>query len=167
MQVCRMQTWVAALLLGAAVAPAQAADWSGHVAAGYVTSIGGESSAVYSLGAEWPWAGRRWFDGELSIDATLMSIEGRPDTGRDLHRDVQALAVGLRWRRNGWLLGFSPALATARTDAISGTLQFLTTAGHEWRRVGLYLQHLSNASTNGDNIGETMLLVEWRFGGAD
>ena len=158
--------WTYALALSLALMSIDAvAQWRPHVAIGGATSIEGKWAATLSAGAERPLPGREWFGGKLSFDITALAFSGRDGVVEsDLENSVQALTAGLRWRRNGWLLGFSPGLATARTDAISGMLQFLTTAGYQWRHAAVYLQHLSNGSSNGRNIGETMIMFEWQFG---
>jgi hypothetical protein len=152
------------LMLAAAPVNCQSlgSGWRGHVAAGATYPVGDRWSGAATIGAERGW--RPFVGGLLTLDVSAIGIRGRQGTRPQLSNDTQALAVGMRWRRAGWILGFSPALATARTDTISGTLQFLTTAGYQWQCCALLLQHMSNAGIRGRNIGETMLVVEWGFG---
>jgi hypothetical protein len=161
----RLRRWprpvIAALLFLSA--PLAAADWNLHVAAGAAAPIDGRYAGAVSLGIERDW--REFRDGRLSFDASLIAVGARSRAAAVLDRDVQALAVGLRWRHGRWVLGFAPALATARTDAVSGALQFVSTLGWQWPCCALLLQHVSNAGTNGRNIGENLLLLEARFGG--
>jgi hypothetical protein len=159
---CRRRFAVAALLLAVA-APAAASDWRFHAGAGVAAPLEGRHAAVGSLGVERDW--RDFSRGRLAVDATVFGVGARAHDAVGLDRDVQTLAVGLRWRHGGWLLGFAPALATARTEAVSGSLQFVSTLGWQWSCCALLLQHISNAGTNGRNLGETMLMLEAHFGG--
>jgi hypothetical protein len=162
-QALSLHRWCIAMPMLLAAAPGQAADWHFHLSAGIAETVDGSgSAAAFSVGIERDWQPFR--GGRLSWDGSLFAIAGRRGT-TGLDREVQALSVGLRWRSGGLLLGLSPALATARTDAVSGTLQFVTTLGWQWQCCALMLQHISNAGLNGRNMGENMLMLESRFGG--
>lgn len=168
----RSGCWSAALValaLPAAAAAEASLDrhWNLRVGVGAAAPIEHDWSGVATLAVERYW--RRFHGGRLSFDATLFALQGRRGGGdHDLVGDVQTLAFGVRWRHHDWLLGFAPAVASTRTDAISGSLKFVSTAG--WQALpccALLLQHISNGSTHGRNFGETMLLLEARFDVAD
>jgi hypothetical protein len=64
----------------------------------------------------------------------------------------------LAWRR--WSVSGGVAWVSVDNDVLSGHGQFLTGAAYDIGRLRLGLRHLSNASTNGRNRGETLLLLE-------
>lgn len=68
------------------------------------------------------------------------------------------LSRRLTWRR--WSVSGGVAWASVDNDVLSGHGQFLTGVAYDIGRVRLGLRHLSNASTNGRNRGETLLMLE-------
>lgn len=69
-----------------------------------------------------------------------------------------ALSRQLTWRR--WSASGGVAWVSVDNDVLSGHAQFLTGVAYDIGRARLGLRHLSNASTNGRNRGETWLLLE-------
>lgn len=67
----------------------------------------------------------------------------------------------LSWRR--WSVSGGVAWVSVDNDVLSGHGQFLTGVAYDVGRMRLGLRHLSNASTNGRNRGETLLLLEVAF----
>jgi hypothetical protein len=119
-------------------------------------------TGTLTLGLERDW--RPFHGGRLSWDAMLVAIDARDGEGPGLDRDVQLAGAGLRWRRSGFINGFAVALATPRTDAISGPVQFVTTIGYGRNGWAVLLKHISNAGFKGRNHGETILELEWAPG---
>lgn len=102
----------------------------------------------------------------LRADAGVVYVDGRGDVvGRDLSDGVVVGHVGLRYERtdNGLTLGAGVGGQAGETDALSGDVQFITTGGWRWERFSLLVRHISNASLNSPNDGETMLVAGWRF----
>jgi hypothetical protein len=121
-------------------------------------------ATTISVGLERDW--RPFHGGRLSWDGMLMAFDRREGEGgaAELDRSVQMVAAGLRWRRGGFINGFAVGLATPRTAAISGPLQFVTTLGYGLTHWAVLVQHVSNAGFTGRNHGETMLMLEWTPG---
>lgn len=67
-------------------------------------------------------------------------------------------ADGSRWRRQ-LFVSFQPAFNNARTQALSGPCEFVTSVGWQGRRFSFRLRHVSNAGLRDPNRGETMALV--------
>jgi hypothetical protein len=121
-------------------------------------------ATTIAFGLERDW--RPFHGGRLSWDGMLMAFDRRDGEGgrAELDRAVLMAAGGLRWRRGGFINGFAVGLATPRTAAISGPLQFVTTLGYGWTHWAVLVQHVSNAGFEGRNHGETMLMLEWSPG---
>lgn len=77
-----------------------------------------------------------------------------------VHPDAAFVGLSRRltWRR--WSVSGGVAWVSIDNDVLSGHGQFLTGAAYDIGRTRIGLRHLSNASTNGRNRGETMLLLE-------
>ena len=102
----------------------------------------------------------------LRADVGAVYVDGRGDVpGRDLGDSVVVAHAGLRYERtdNGLTLGAGVGTQSGETDALSGDVQFITTAGWRWERFSLLVRHISNASLHAPNDGETMLVAGWRF----
>lgn len=102
----------------------------------------------------------------LRADVGVVFVDGRGHVaGRDLDGSVVVGHVGLRYERtgSGLTLGAGVGGQAGETDALSGDIQFITTAGWRWERFSLLVRHISNASLDAPNDGETMLMAGWRF----
>ncbi|MBD8524290.1 acyloxyacyl hydrolase [Pseudomarimonas arenosa] len=150
-------------LLGSPLVAQEVPQWQGRFGAGTTRALEGDRSLSVSVGLERSLPGYHWAGGDFSLDLGLYSLRQRNSDDPELDDDVFAAAAGLRWRRGIWVLGFSPAIATSRTSAISGVLQFVSTAGLRGEHIGAMLQHISNGSLHGRNRGETMLMLELYF----
>lgn len=109
---------------------------------------------------------RRMSNAVLRAEAGSVLVDGRGHVaGRDLHESVVVGHVGLRYERsdNGLTLGFGVGGQAGETDALTGDVQFITTGGWRRERASLLLRHISNASLDSPNDGETMLVAAWRF----
>jgi hypothetical protein len=156
---------IVALLLSALAAPAGAAEPAEYrVALGAAKPHEQLWATTLSFGVERDW--RPFHGGRLSWDGMLIAFDRREGEGgaAELDRSVLMAAGGLRWRRGGFIKGFAVGLATPRTAAISGPLQFVTTLGYGWTPWAVLVQHVSNAGFTGRNHGETMLMLEWTPG---
>jgi hypothetical protein len=102
-------------------------------------------------------------------DAELGWIGPRPVTARNVHEymthPVWMAMGGARvsgfWRQA--FFGFDVALTKNRTGTLSSPYEFVSTLGWQGTHYVLALRHISNASFHEPNLGETMLLVGFRF----
>jgi len=102
-------------------------------------------------------------------EAELGWIGPRPVNARNVHEymthPVWMAMGGARvsgfWRQA--FLGFDVALTKNRTGALSSPYEFVSTLGWQGTHYVLALRHISNASFHEPNLGETMLLVGFRF----
>jgi hypothetical protein len=102
-------------------------------------------------------------------DAELGWIGPRPVTRQNLHEylthPVWMAMGGARvsgfWRQA--FFGFDVALTKNRTGALSSPYEFVSTLGWQGDRYLVALRHISNASFHEPNLGETMLLLGFRF----
>ena len=65
--------------------------------------------------------------------------------------------------RSGIVHDLAVGVQDGRTEALSGSPQFISTFGWRWGRFSLLARHVSNASLHQPNDGETMLQATWRF----
>ena len=154
---------LAAAMLAFAALPARAAS-NVEIAAGASTTTDREFTRIASVA--WLPELHRFDNAVLRVDTGVVYVEGRdPVPGRDLTDDVWVGYGGLRYERtdNGLTLGAAIGGQSGRTDALSGDPQFVTTAGWRWDRFSLLVRHISNASLESPNDGETMLVGAWRF----
>ncbi len=68
-----------------------------------------------------------------------------------------------RFTWKGWFVQGGIAATSSDTDVLSAHWQFATGAGYRQERFTVSLRHLSNASTSGDNRGETLMLFQYGF----
>lgn len=135
-----------------------------EAAAGVSATKGNEPTAVASVA--WLPHVRDLEHATLRADVGALYVDGRGDIpGRDLADDVVVAYAGLRYERtgNGLTLGAGVGAQAGESDALSGAPQFVTTLGWRWQAFSLLLRHVSNASIDQPNHGETMLLGAWRF----
>jgi hypothetical protein len=99
--------------------------------------------------------------------ATLGWVGARNTRRNNLDHDVFLAAGGVRLvsARRHWFLSEQLAATSARTDALSSGLEFMTSGGWQSGRVIVILRHVSNAHLfgHGKNLGETMLLAGARW----
>ncbi|WP_182822976.1 acyloxyacyl hydrolase [Luteimonas sp. MC1782] len=135
-----------------------------EVALGASNTTDREFTAVASVA--WLPELRRMSNAVLRAEAGAVLVDGRGHVvGRDLDESVVVGHVGLRYERtdNGLTLGAGVGGQAGETDALSGDVQFITTGGWRWERFSLLVRHISNASLDSPNDGETMLVAAWRF----
>lgn len=167
MAVCRAAQWAVGLALGAGAFLATADSVEIQVGASHSAQVGA-SGVVWAQNVGWSepleWA-PRWRHEPVG---TLAHVGGRTEVGYG--DGVWLVGIGERLRWQGAEGGVSPwfvegqlLLAKGRTSALSGPLQFATAAG--WTQGGwlLLVRHVSNAGIQGENRGETMLLVGRSF----
>lgn len=151
---------VPSCLLAAVVAPAHAQSF--QVGAGMSFTRGNEDTPVVSVAwlPEW----REFKGGTLHWEAGVLHLRGRSDSAYDNGEDVTVFHGGLRYERpSGMVGGLAVGVQDGRTEALSGSPQFISTFGWRWGRFSLLARHVSNASLHQPNDGETMLQAAWRF----
>lgn len=147
-------------LLAAAVAPAQAQSF--EVGAGMSFTRGNEDTPVVSVA--WLPAWREFKGGMLHWDVGALHLRGRSGSAYDNGDDVTVFHGGLRYERpSGMVGGVGVGVQHGKTEALSGSPQFVSTFGWRWGRFSLLARHVSNASLHQPNDGETMLQGTWRF----
>lgn len=109
----------------------------------------------------WPWRGL-----DIAADFGITRVGAVRHRSSDFQHDVWVTAGGLRATspRRGLFASFQVGYAAEETPAISTHYQFITTAGWQGRRFDVMLRHISNGSTGGHNLGETMILAGFHFG---
>lgn len=124
-----------------------------YVGAGAASEHHGEGATVASIA----WRGQQRHPWEVMVG----HIGKREDTNAE---DSWYLAGSKRlyWRQ--WFVSGGLAWVNVDNDILSGHGQFITGAGRDIGRLSVSLRHLSNASTKGRNRGETLLMLEYRFG---
>ena len=113
----------------------------------------GIATLAYVTAAEHPW--------ELLVG----HIEARDDENPQLSPTATFVAASKRLTWRGWYGSLGLALADTSKDneVLSGPIQFLSAAGYAGKRWSLSLRHLSNASIEGRNRGETFLMLAIHF----
>lgn len=141
-------------VLVAASSPGRAGEGVG-VGGGVTDEIDGQRTPVVTVS----WLGAARHPWEFS--AGYLGDRDRPVSGRAPVTVFVAVSKRLTWR--GWFASGGVALIDRDSDVLSGHGQFYTGAGYAGSRWALSLRHLSNGDTGGDNLGETFVLLEYRF----
>lgn len=130
------------------------------------TAAGGQSGTLWLQGG---FQDRQWGRWNFQPVVSVGWISGRG--GEPGYENDVWLAGGggrVRWRHDGGQVSrvfFEGQLlgASGRTQALSGPVQFATGVGWSKGPWEIMLRHISNASMEGANRGETMVLVGRRF----
>ena len=102
-------------------------------------------------------------------DAELGWIGPLPVTAHNVHESMTHpvwMAMGGARVSGFWrqaFFGFDVALTKNRTGALSSPYEFVSTLGWQGTHYVLALRHISNADLHEPNLGETMMLVGFRF----
>lgn len=145
-------TYLAAIFFVSAVS---AAPPSWTLSAGVADELDGDRSQLI----EASWLAMR---SPIKLADYIEVVGGRINGRRAplLQRSVGFLGLGVRKYWTPYLFsGFALVGVSAQTEAISSDYQFVSSLGLQWRRITITGRHLSNASTNGRNRGETYLAI--------
>jgi hypothetical protein len=145
-----MQRILLVLLLGLAAAPASA-SW--HLGLGLADEIDGKHTGLATLS----WLSDQRHPWEIS--GGYFAVR-RNHAGPDVP-DAVFMALSKRISGRHWFLSSGVAHVDEDNEVLSGHFQFLTGVGYARERWTVSLRHLSNASTNGRNRGETFLLLQF------
>lgn len=124
-----------------------------HVGAGAANEHHGEGATAASIA----WRGQRRHPWEVMIGHI-----GQRESANAEEAWFFAGSKRFYWRQ--WFVSGGVAWVNVDNDILSGHGQFITGAGRDLGPLSVSLRHLSNASTNGRNRGETLLMLEYRFG---
>ena len=124
-----------------------------HIGAGAAKEHSGEGATAATLA----WRSEQRHPWEVMI--------GHIGQREDINVEESFFLAGskrLYWRK--WFVSGGVAWVNVDNDILSGHGQFITGAGRDFGRLSVSLRHLSNASTQGRNRGETILVLEYRLG---
>ncbi len=139
--------------------------WAGHLEIG----VGG-TFKYHDEGAERDLVNIAWVEeGLLADEVAAGRLSGkalRPDRDGgdpDLGEAVHYLSWGKRLTWQRWFVGLAVAVVDQTSSRLSSTLEFKTQVGWAAGPVVLKLEHLSNGGFHGENRGENLAVIGWRF----
>lgn len=149
-----------ALLALLAAAPL-AAETRFELGYAHVDEIDGETTqgVVFS----WVKPIERWQRHDIHGELLFAAVRGRDALPSPDDKDQFLLGYGLRKHWGGFFLGGGVALVEPKNTLISSTGQFVTSLGWAKGRLAIVFRHVSNANTGGNNDGENLLSVAWRW----
>lgn len=152
--------WLAATVLGlACAAPAQAEIEIGYA---HVDEIDGETTQ--GLVGSWLLPIERWQRADVYAEVLGGAIRGRDGQVADIdRRDNFFVGAGLRKHFGGFFVGAGVAVVARETTLLSSSGQFVTSLGWARGHLALVFRHLSNANTGGNNDGENLLSIGYRW----
>lgn len=148
-----------AFLLGCAVvAPAHAQFEVGYA---HVDEIDGEIS--HGFVGSWTRPVERWSKYDIHSEVLLVGILGRDDLPHGDDDAVLLGGVGLRKYFGGFFVGAALGLISKENTFLTSTHQFVSSLGYAHGNWLLGYRHISNANTGGNNDGENLLALSYRF----
>lgn len=152
--------WLYALLLGSAVA-AGPANASVEIGYAHVDEIDGEIS--HGFIGSWVRPVERWREYDVRTEVVLIGILGRDEFPSPDDDDVLIGGASLRKYWGGFFFGVGLGLVSKENTILSSSHQFLTSLGYERGHWLLAYRHISNANTGGNNDGENLLSLSYRW----
>lgn len=152
--------WLHAWLLASAMAagPAHAGLEIGYA---HVDEIDGEIS--HGIVGSWVRPVERWREYDVRTEVVLIGILGRDEFPSPDDDDVLLGGAGLRKYFGGFFVGAGLGLISKETTILSSSHQFVTTLGYERGHWLLAYRHISNGNTGGNNDGENLLSLSYRW----
>jgi hypothetical protein len=157
-----------ACLLGCILAaPAHAQFELGYA---HVDEIDGETSSGFV--GSWVQPIERWREYDVHSEIILIGIAGRDEfAGRNGDDefdgrngdDVFLAGAGLRKHFGGFFLGAGAGLVSQENEFLSTSWQFVTSLGYAGGSWALAYRHISNANNGGNNDGENLLSLSYRW----
>ena len=150
-------------LLFFALALSLAATAHAEFEAGYahVDEIDGQIS--HSLIGSWTRPIERWKDYDVHSEVVAGWIMGRDDFPHPDDDDIFFAGAGLRKYFGGFFLGAGVVVLDHTNTLLSSTGQFVTSMGYGRTHWVLAFRHISNANTSGNNDGENLLSLSYRW----
>lgn len=147
------------LALGMALAvPARAEFEAGYA---HVDEIDGEIS--HALVGSWTRPIERWQAYDVHSEVVAGWIMGRSDFPHPDDDDIFFAGAGLRKYWGGFFLGAGVVLLDHTNTLLSSTGQFVTSMGYGRTHWVIAFRHISNANTAGNNDGENLLSLSYRW----
>lgn len=152
--------WLAGIVLALACAtPVRAEIEIGYA---HVDEIDGQTSRGFV--ASWLRPVRRWPKAGLYTEVFVGGIGGRDSQVlADDRRDNYFAGAGLRKHFGGFFVGTGLAAVSRKTTLLSSGGQFVTSIGWARGHLALAFRHVSNANTGGNNDGENLLSLSYRW----
>ncbi|GMU42836.1 MAG: acyloxyacyl hydrolase [Xanthomonadales bacterium] len=155
-----MKRWLAATTLYlACVAPARAEFEIGYA---HVDEIDGETSQ--GVVGSWLHPIERWKRADIHIELLGGAIRGRDGQVLEIdRRDNFFVGAGLRKHFGGFFVGAGVAVVARETTLLSSSAQLVTSLGWARSHLTIAFRHISNANTGGNNDGENLLSIGYRW----
>lgn len=142
----------------AAVGPAHARFEAGYA---HVDEIDGQTS--HSLIGSWLRPIERWKAYDVHSEVVAGWIQGRDGFPHPDDDDIFFAGAGLRKYFGGFFLGAGVVVLDHTNTLLSSTGQFVTSLGYGRTHWALAFRHISNANTSGNNDGENLLSLSYRW----
>jgi hypothetical protein len=146
------------LLFAAFAAPAHAQFELGYA---HVDEIDGETSSGFV--GSWVQPIERWRNYDVHSEIMLIGIAGRDDFDGRNGDDVFLAGAGLRKHFGGFFLGGGAGLVSQENEFLSTSWQFVTSLGYARGSWALAFRHISNGNNGGNNDGENLLSLSFRW----
>ena len=151
--------WLAAAALALACAAPAHAEY--EIAYAHVDEIDGKTSQGFV--ASWLRPVERWKNAGVHTEVLFGGIAGRDGfPGRD-DEDIFFLGAGLRKHWGGLFLGGGVVVLDHQNSLLSSRGQFVTSLGYAHGHWVIAFRHISNANTQGNNDGENLLSLGYRW----
>lgn len=153
--------WLLALLLaGAAGLPAQAQP-SFELGYAHIDEIDGETS--FGFVGSWVRPIERWRAYDVHSEVVVIGIAGRDEFDGRNGDDVFLAGAGLRKYFGGFFLGGAVGLVSQENEFLSTSWQVVTSLGYARGSWALAYRHISNGNNGGNNDGENLLSLSYRW----
>lgn len=149
--------WFLLLALAAAV-PAHAEFEVGYA---HVDEIDGEIS--HGLVGSWTRPIERWKEYDVHSEVLAGWIMGRSDFPHPDDDDIFFAGAGLRKYWGGFFLGAGGVVLDHKNTLLSSYGQFVTSLGYGRSHWVIAFRHISNADLAGNNDGENLLSLSYRW----
>lgn len=155
----RIPGFLLAVALGiAACAPAHAQFEVGYA---HVDEIDGQTSQGFV--ASWLRPIERWRDADVHAEVLFGGVLGRDGVPGVDGDDIYFLGAGLRKHFGGLFIGGGVVVLDHKNTLLSSTGQFVTSLGYTHGSWVIAFRHISNANTAGNNDGENLLSLSYRW----
>ena len=127
----------------------------------HVDEIDGETT--HAVVGSWVKPIERWRDAGVYSEVLLGAIAGRDGfPGRD-DETIAFAGAGLRKHFGGFFIGAGALVLDHTNSLLSSSGQFVTSLGYTRGHLIVAFRHISNANTSGNNDGENLLSLGYRW----
>lgn len=127
----------------------------------HVDEIDGQTTQGFV--ASWVRPIERWRDADVHTEVLLGGILGRDDVAGIDGDDLYFVGAGLRKHFGGLFIGGGVVVLDHKNTLLSSTGQFVTSLGYARGAWLIAFRHISNANTSGNNDGENLLSLSYRW----